>query len=147
MNNLEKAGFVINKKKSNLVPVREGKWLGTIINTKKMTFSVPLEKLSKLIFRINNVCSQKLCSAKQLAKIAGYLSSMHMALGPIVRLFTRNLYRLIESRQTWYEPMLLTSEAKNKLWFWKNNLDHINGYSLKPNPVSTRIVFTDASDS
>ena len=38
---------------------------------------------------------QKSTTPKSLAQIAGSLSSMHMAIGPLVRLFTRGLYRQI----------------------------------------------------
>lgn len=146
ISDLEKAGFVINKQKSKLVPMQRGLWLGIIINTSNMTFYVPEEKCVKLLNKINSILNQALCSAKQLAKVAGYISAMNLAIGPMVRLFTRNLYRQIDARNSWHDAMLLYPESKNELVFWRDNLNDLNGYSFKPNPVTTKIIFTDASD-
>ena len=65
----------------------------------------------------------------------------------MARLFTRSLYQQIESRITWHEPVQLSSEAKSELNFWLKNLNKVNGYSIKPNPAVTKIMFTDASDT
>ena len=62
-----------------------------IFDTNTMTFTIPKEKIDKLLHSIANVLKCAFTSAKQLSKIAGYLSSMHMAVGPIVRLFTRHM--------------------------------------------------------
>ena len=45
---LESAGFVINIKKSSLVPRQVGEWLGTTINSTDMSFSVPERKIADL---------------------------------------------------------------------------------------------------
>ena len=44
VDDLQSAGFVINEKKSQLLPTQIGEWLGTEIDTRKMKFSVPEEK-------------------------------------------------------------------------------------------------------
>ena len=48
-NDLVSAGLVINVKKSDFNPKTKGKWLGTITDTIKMTFTVPSEKINKLL--------------------------------------------------------------------------------------------------
>ena len=45
---LVSAGFVSNAEKSDFNPKTKGKWLGTIIGTIEMTFTVPSEKINKL---------------------------------------------------------------------------------------------------
>ena len=52
---------------------------------------------------------------KQLAKITGKLSSMHLALGPIVRLFSRNIYHDIEIRFSWHEAKGVSKETEDEL--------------------------------
>lgn len=42
---LRSAGFVINFEKSDFNPTHLGTWLGTIVDTKTMTFSVPEKKM------------------------------------------------------------------------------------------------------
>ena len=41
---------------------------------------------------------QNVLTPQQLAKITAQLSSMHLAVEPLVHLFTRNMYREIENR-------------------------------------------------
>ena len=85
-------------------------------------------------------------SAKQLAKIAGTLSSMHASLGKIVRLFTRKMYAQIEGRQSWSTTEPLTEGSTTELQFWHQNITKLNGCSFKPRNTTTEMVFTDASD-
>ena len=73
---------------------------------------------------------------KQLAKVTGKLSSMHLALGPIVRLFSRNIYHDIESRFSWHEAKCISKETADKLKKkkWTENQNSYNGYTFKPRP-------------
>ena len=64
----------------------------TIIETIQMTFTVPSEKINKLLADIKNILMQNVLTPKQLAKITGQRSSMHLAIGPLVHLFTRKMY-------------------------------------------------------
>ena len=66
---LVSAGFVINVEKSDLNPKTKGRWLGTIIDTIEMTFTVPSEKINKLLADIKNIFMQNVLTPKQLAKI------------------------------------------------------------------------------
>ena len=72
---------------------------------------------------------------------------MHLSLGPIVRLFSRSLYALIEGRKTWYEPIQLTEDASADLKFWLDNINSRNGFTFKPRPTTSKVMFTDASDT
>ena len=116
-NDLVSAGFVINVEKSDFNPKTKGKWLGTIIETIEMTFTVPSEKTKKLLADIKNVLMQNVLTPKRLTKITGQLPSMHLAIGPLVRLFTRNMYHEIENRTSWCEPKIISKEKKGKLEF------------------------------
>ena len=144
---LEKTGFHINKEKSCFEPTQRGKWLGTVIDTQSMTFQVPSEKLEKLKKYIKNILEKGCATAKELSSIAGTLSSMHLAIGPLVRLFTRNIYHHIEKSPSWYNTVNLSRETTNDLTFWLNNIEDVNGFTFKHRPTTTRIMFTDASES
>ena len=48
-NDLLSAGFVINNEKSDLNPKTKGKWLGVRRDTRELTFTVPLEKITKFL--------------------------------------------------------------------------------------------------
>ena len=57
------------------------------LNTIEMTFTVPSEKINKLLADIKNILMQNVLTPKQLAQITGQLSSIHLAIGPLVRCF------------------------------------------------------------
>ena len=54
-----------------------------------MTFIVPSENINKLLADVKNILMQNVLTSKQLTKITGQLLSMHLAIGPLVRLFLR----------------------------------------------------------
>ena len=70
-NDLVSEGFVTNAEKSDFNPTTKGKWLGTIVDTIEMTFTVPSEKIKKLLADIKNILMQNVSTPKQLAKITG----------------------------------------------------------------------------
>ena len=142
---LTRAGFTINRKKSDFKPKQKGKWLGVIIDTRNMIFSVPIEKMDKLKEDITEAMERNVSTPKELAKIAGTLSSMHQAIGPLVRLFTRSLYQQIAEAFTWYQPVQLNQKSATELKFWLQNIEKVNGCTFKPRPTTTQMIFTDAS--
>ena len=112
-----------------------------------MTFSVPERKINKLLASIVQVLQQNVTTAKDLSKIAGQLSSMHLSLGPIVRFMTRNTYREIESRHSCHSTFTPSEDCIHELKFWRKNIDAKNGYQIKQKEVVSEILFTDASSS
>ena len=49
---MEGEGYVINNEKSDFNPKTKGKWLDRVIDTRKLTFTVPQEKTAKLLEEI-----------------------------------------------------------------------------------------------
>ena len=125
-----------------------GEWLGFIISTASMQFQVPDKKLNKIKSLLDAAIQYKYLSYRHLARIAGSIIALSLAVGPICRLFTRQMYFTIESRHRgWDESITLSPPVLEELRFWFTNIDHLNGYSIRP-PLntSTVIIFTDASD-
>ena len=71
---------------------------------------------------------------------------MHLAVGPLTRLQTRAIYADIANTHSWYSPVTLSPETVAELNFWLTNYNFTTGYSFKPQPVTSKILFTDASD-
>ena len=71
---------------------------------------------------------------------------MHLAIGPLVRLFTRNMYHEIENRTSWYEPKIINKKTKDELEIWLNNINIYNEYTFKPRALTACLIFTCASD-
>ena len=87
-------------------------------------------------------------SARLVARLAGYLISMSLALGPVCRLRTRAMYRFIESRETWSAFKYLPSDVKEEISFWSSTFYAIHGQPMwKITPVKAVFTWSDASDS
>ena len=120
-----------------------GEWLGSVINTIAMTFQIPEAKVRKLKSLLSSAIRDKSSSYRELARIAGSLISVALAVGP---LFTRQMYLAIESRSVLDHTLHFSSALLEKLRFWYCNIDSFNGYSLRPPPDSSTVIFSDASD-
>ena len=90
LNDLRNAGFTVNLKKSKLTPSRREVWLGFIVDTEKMMLFVPKEKTDRLLEKIEKCLEGELTTARTISQIAGHLSSM--SVGPLTRLFTKNMH-------------------------------------------------------
>ena len=146
LQDLAMAGFTVNFEKSQMTPSTTGKWLGFEINTESMLFKVPLKKMKSLINIIQNCLSSDLATPRQISKISGHIISMSIALGNISRLFTRQMYKFVELRDSWDKKEFINAEVRNELNFWEKNLLSLNGFRIKENVAISRIVYTDASD-
>ena len=68
---LESLGFVINSKKSQLVPSVICKYLGFVYNSRNMTTELPQYKKRKVKLQIKKVSKLKKCSIRELATFIG----------------------------------------------------------------------------
>ena len=118
---LDKAGFVINVEKS-LAPQKKGKWLGVLIDLEDGNYIIPEDKVEKLKANIVSTASKCKPTAREVASIVGQIISMSIALGPITRLRTREMYGLINQRYSWNDRMSLTEEICEELEFWQQNV-------------------------
>ena len=79
---LGQAGMDINEEKSRLVPTQKGEWLGICIDTIKMEYTVPQRKIVELLKLLQKATSKKELTPRFVAKIAGKLIAMSIAIGP-----------------------------------------------------------------
>lgn len=145
LRDLLESGLTVNFDKSSLTPEREKIWLGFIVNTSTMNFEVPETKIEKLCDLIEASLSVNTLSARQLAKIAGQIVSMSIAIGPLSFLLTKQMHKLIECRQNWDRLMIIPHEVRSELDFWKNNLSNVRTFRIKTKPEITKVVYSDAS--
>ena len=80
-NKLRNLGFQINFKKSVWSPTQEIEWLGIHIDSRKMVFSLPKDKIERLTNRINHLLQTRYTSARELLRVVGGLVSAKYALG------------------------------------------------------------------
>ncbi len=144
---LEKAGILENKEKSVWVPTQQITWLGFQIDMIEFKVEIPISKREKAFQLAQSLNSSRTCTARELAKFAGNIMSFWLPLGNIVKLMTKNLYFLIESRSGWEIPLKLTQAAKTEILFWLANLRHIPTKKLLPYQLPETIIFSDASST
>ena len=110
-----------------------------------MTFTVPQEKVQQIKVTLQTCLRTQRMTAKSLASIAGTLSLLSSAVGPLARLRTRAMYADIAKCTAWHSPLAMSEDTVAELTFWLTHYNFTNGYSFKPFPVTTKILFTDAS--
>ena len=133
---LSLSGLKQNEAKSDWQPRQIGQWLGFIIDTLRMSYPVPDKKIASLKKAINDVLNSSCVPLQDITRLAGYLVFMTIVLGPIARLFTRQMYHTIASRRSWAE-----------FKFSVNHVDAFNGYPISRKFSATAIVYSDASDT
>ena len=143
---LDSSGLLVNEDKSHWHPMQVGEWLGFVINTIAMIFQIPERKVEKLKNLLVSAIRDQSSSYRELARIAGSIVSVALAVGPISRLLTRQMYLAIESRSAWDHTLRFPTALLEELRFWYRNIDSFNGYTLRPPPDSSTVLFSDASD-
>ena len=92
-------------------------------------------KVKNLYHKLNQMFHAKQITSKELASLAGTLSAMHHAVGPLVRLQTRATYAAIAKAPSWYARIFLDATTLAEIAFWRDNYN-----------FTSKMLFTDASE-
>ena len=121
--------------------------MGFIINLKDGTFAVPQRRITALQYKLTYFQTASKTTARKLASLAGSIISMGLALGPVVRMWTRAIYIVINSANSLNQKVDLSAEAAHEIKFWSECLDQYNGQPIWPiNPQIKITSYSDASD-
>merc|ERR1712082_488623 len=94
---LSQVGWVFSESKMR-DPSQLPIFLGFLVDTVKLTFHLPQEKLDNLVSSMEEILSQRRVMARGLASMVGKLMAAYRALGKnLVGLMTRDCYRVINS--------------------------------------------------
>jgi hypothetical protein len=140
---LESAGFFINKEKSVWEPSRRLTWLGFIWDLN--TFS--LEKITRFKNDIILAMSElSVLTARRLAKITGKIISLIPSYGNICRIMCRNMLMIIATSRYWDEIINMNDDAKVEIKFGLYNCQSLpQKRFFAKNLLPDKIVYTDAS--
>ena len=80
--------------------------------------------------------------------IKGSRTTFFYALGdrPISSTFYQKQYHFIEKKISWLEQKLVSKNVTEELKFWRSNINIYNRNKFKPRPLTSSLLFTDASD-
>ena len=96
-----RGGWGFKPSKSSGLPSQRVKYLGLIIDSVKMSFSIPEEKLERLFEGAKSLLSLRRVLVKNLASWVGLLQSCRLAIGPLVSIMCRSLYDQISGAKAW----------------------------------------------
>lgn len=144
---LKRAGILENEEKSVWTPTQRITWLGLEIDLINSRIEIPLHKRQRAFDLANSLFKTKPRTARSIAKFAGFIMSFWLPLGNLVKLMTKNLYALIESRHNWDSELVLTREAKTELLFWIDNILFLPGKNCFNPAIPEKLILTDASST
>jgi ribonuclease HI len=145
---LEKLGFIINQKKTCLIPKQCREFLGLLVDTTNMTLAVPSEKMKRIKREAKKISHSETWPLRKLAATIGLLNSVCRALR-IGRLMTRYLLRdvrkALQPDNIWdNRKVKISEEARSELRWWTDHMEQFNGRPLIT-PTHSKELWTDAS--
>ena len=117
-----------------------------MINTIRLTFQIPPKKLEKLRRSLELLVNDGHSTYRSLACLAGFIISLSLAVGPIARIFTRQMHYAIHARPSWDATFVFSDPLIQELKFWLQNIRAFEGFPLKPTFCADSVLFTDASE-
>ena len=148
---LNKAGFIVSQLKAE-GPSNRIKYLGLDICSSQLAFFIPEQKVEKIKSEVSALLQTRRVKLRTMASFLGFLQSCSRALGPMVRMRTRQCYTWLMTNveKIGYEAFIkLTDPIREELTFWRNQIEVLNGFHFSPSlsvAAETRlVVVTDSS--
>ena len=133
--------------KSLWIPCQKLEFLGIYMNCEHVP-THRIIKVSETIQKIQQFVGQNLpIKVRRIASLVGQIISMSVVIGSVSQLMTRSLSIDILSSASWNSMIYLSEESISQILFWENTLEKINDREMKCVTGSSRIVYTDASET
>lgn len=127
LNLLVKLGFIINYKKSSLSPSTQCKFLGFILDSRRMLITLPVDKKKQVKKMINKFMSINSCRIRELASFIGTLGSCCSAVRygwVYLKDVEREKFLALEKTRGNFEAkMILSDLLREDLEWWVSNID------------------------
>ncbi len=150
INLLESLGFIVNYKKSIVVPQQQIEYLGMIIDSEAQKFSLPTDKVVSIVNHCKNILKADESGQVKLRDLSKVMGSFSFTIPSIP--YAQGHYRKLQSffinqshtHKDLKKTVCFPAGARFDLQWWASNLEHSNGKmfcSLNPDLV----IFSDAS--
>ena len=139
---LQSLGFVINRKKSVLVPLQKIEFLGLEIESVRIIITLPPEEIKKLRLKCQKLISNPRTTLRELTDLMDYFWSTADAVLPAmlqIRFLQQQQIAAIRNNPSYQIAMYLNQDSIHELQWWFNNLEICNG-KLVVSPTSKGIV-------
>ena len=141
-------GFSVSDKKSEWTPTQLLQFLGLLVNAEAYAFEVPKGKLQKIGSIVSDLIARaekrSAITTRQVAAVCGHLLSVRLAVAP-ARIYTRALYRVLNSASHWDQRLVLPPDALTELKFWSENLHSFTALGMVPAKSVLRL-YCDSSE-
>ncbi|CAG2240187.1 unnamed protein product [Mytilus edulis] len=145
------SGFVPKAEKSMWTPTKNLTFLGTHIDTDKGIFTIPDNRIDKIMSTISDIdmCLTKSGKVfvRKVASLVGQIISTSPVIGNIVYLMTKHLSIDINSVHSWNSYIHLSVDSIDQINFWRFNLHEANVKPFKTDVSWQTIVYSDASNT
>ena len=145
---LQELGFVINWEKSETIPTQSITFLGLIIKSKSLEFSLPQEKVTEIIKTCSDLRGTGIVSLRRISSLIGNLNWAAHAV-PYARARYRTLQQELinhlNSRNSSLDlAVALSRNAKNELEWWIRHLSSKNSKVFSHQDADL-VIYSDAS--
>ena len=144
---LQALGFTMNFEKSILQPSRTLEFLGVLIDSANLTFSIPQGKINSLKALCTKLLQRESTTVRELAKAMGRLRATAPAFSP-APLQLRNMQLLMKlalrKNNSYEQKIILDKGTKQELTWWLENLEIFNGKAITMKSPDI-IISSDAS--
>ena len=114
--------------------------MGFKIDFFKGCFSVPEGKITVLKSVLRTAVRERVLCMKYVASLVGRIISMGIALGPIAKFMTRELYALQE-RYSKCDRLTVSPGARLELEFWYDSLIDYNSQPIWHSPSAVKFTY------
>ena len=142
-----KGGWVFKPEKSSGPPSQTVKYLGLMINSLSMTFSIPDSKFEVIVSDCIKFLRLKSFPVRDLASFVGKLQSLRLAIGPIISIMCKALYKVISLATFWSSYVTLDKNSQFELEWWRDNLQYFTSYPIVLDDTSVHINCRISSDA
>ena len=152
LDHLIRLGFLINWRKSVLVPSQTQEFLGFLFDSQKMEIQVPQGKIKQLHVRIKQALKET-HSCRWIAALIGKMTALIPAVGEAllhVRFLQRDLAQSLQGRQSrWESECPLSADARKELTWWQSDPLVARGLPVRTLCTTTSItdIYVDSSGS
>lgn len=145
---LEEIGFMINRRKSSLIPNKRCKFLGFIFDSNKMIMELPTDKRLKIKTYVQRFLHIRKCKLRDFAQMIGLLVSACPAMQFSwyhTKLFEQVKFQSLLQNNSYNQTIKLPNFIREDLNWWLNNID--NGHSNIKTNNYIKEIYSDASSS
>ena len=145
LSTLENLGWKVNFEKSSLEPTLVKEYIGYLIDNtgEKPVIKIPRKRITKVRRDIQRCLTKGRVSARGLARLGGQCISMYKCIFP-AKLQLRNLYRLLATKSSWSDILILDNSTIDDLNWWYSSLSTWNGLVVQETQIDIQMT-TDAS--